>query len=220
VKTEKIIPMSRKLKIDSSAESTFISTATSWPFELDPVNTYAYWDDAFTENECDFLIALGNAQKKLQATIGTKSGGVETNNKIRESEVSWLYPNQDTAWAFKRLTDIIVNLNDRYFKFDIFGATEGFQFTKYVAPTGHYGKHVDCAVNNPIRKLSFTLQLSNPDEYEGGDLCLYAQDKPIIANRNQGFITVFPSYVLHEVTPVTKGTRYSLVSWITGKPFK
>jgi PKHD-type hydroxylase len=220
VKTEKVISMSRKLKIDSSAESTFISTATSWPFELDPVNTYAYWDDAFTENECDFLIALGNAQRKLQATVGTKSGGVETNNKIRESEVSWLYPNQDTAWAFKRLTDIIVNLNDRYFKFDIFGAAEGFQFTKYVAPTGHYGKHIDCGLNTPVRKLSFTLQLSDEKDYEGGDLILHTSDNLASMKRSRGSISVFPSYVMHEVTPVTKGTRYSLVSWITGKPFK
>ena len=38
--------------------------------------------------------------------------------------------------------------------------------------------------------------------------------------RDQGYVAVFPSYVLHEVTPVTKGTRYSLVSWVTGKSFK
>lgn len=220
MKTEKVVPMSKKLGKNSSSNSTFTPTATSWPFELDPVNTYAYWDNVFTKEECNLLIAIGNAQRNLQATVGTKSGSVETNTKIRESEVSWLYPNQDTVWVFQRLTDIIVNLNDRYFKFDIFGALEGFQFTKYVAPTGHYGKHIDCGFNNIVRKLSFTLQLSDEKDYEGGDLILHTSDDLMPMKRSQGSIAVFPSYVLHEVTPVTKGTRYSLVSWITGKPFK
>jgi PKHD-type hydroxylase len=221
MKTKKVVSINKKLEEKQSSD--FTSTATSWPFELDPVHAFAYWDNAFTKDECEFLIKLGNSQKPKKGVVGSE-GGAKTvykeNLDLRDSEVSWLYPCADNRWAFQRMTDILVELNNRYFKFDLFGATEGFQFTKYVAPTGHYGKHVDCAVNNPIRKLSFTLQLSNPDEYEGGDLCLYAQDEPIIANRNQGFITVFPSYVLHEVTPVTKGTRYSLVSWITGKPFK
>jgi len=220
MKTKKVVSINQKL--EEKRSSDFTSTATSWPFELDPVHSYAYWDNAFTKDECKFLIGLGNSQKQQKSVINASvdSSACKEDLEIRDSEVSWIYPCEDNKWAFRRLTDIIVELNNRYFKFDIFGATEGFQFTKYVAPTGHYGKHVDCGFNSPVRKLSFTLQLSDPDDYEGGDLCLYVEDKPMIANRKQGFITVFPSYVLHEVTPVTKGTRYSLVSWITGKPFK
>jgi len=220
VKTKKVVSINKKL--DEKNSSDFVSTSTSWPFELDPVHTYAYWDNAFTKDECKFIIGVGSFQKQQKSVVNAAadSSVYKENLDIRDSEVSWLYPNQDTAWVFKRLTDILVELNSRYFKFDIFGATEGFQFTKYVAPTGHYGKHIYCGFNSTVRKLSFTLQLSDPDDYEGGDLCLYTDDKPTIANRKQGFVTVFPSYVLHEVTPVTKGTRYSLVSWITGKPFK
>jgi PKHD-type hydroxylase len=96
---------------------------------------------------------------------------------------------------------------------------EGIQFTKYSAPAGRYGKHVDSWVKGPVRKLSFTLQLSDPQEYEGGELRLYFKDDPEVMPKPQGAITLFPSYVLHEVTPVTKGTRYSLVAWVTGKPF-
>jgi PKHD-type hydroxylase len=214
MKAQKVIPLSDKKDLGS--------LSTSWVFELDPVHSYAYCDNAFTPEECNRLIEIGNAQRKQIATVGTNLNSMqyEQNLKLRESIVSWLYPNDDTKWAFRRLTDIIVDLNNSYFKFDIFGATEGFQFTKYVAPTGHYGKHVDCGFNSAVRKLSFTLQLSDPNEYEGGELCLYSEDKPIVASKKQGYVMVFPSYVLHEVTPVTKGTRYSLVSWITGKPFK
>jgi PKHD-type hydroxylase len=85
---------------------------------------------------------------------------------------------------------------------------------------GKYGRHIDSAPGTLIRKLSFTVQLSEPEDYKGGDLCLYLGDKAEVMKKEQGFVALFPSYVLHEVKPVTQGTRYSLVSWITGKPFK
>lgn len=185
----------------------------AWAFNIDPVHSWAYWDKAFTKEECEKIIAIGNDRTQRQATT---SG----NNNVRKSEVAWLYPSDDLDWAYRRLTDIITNLNERFFKFDLFGATEGFQFTKYTAPGGKYGKHIDSSFGMVIRKLSFTLQLSDPNSYKGGDLCLYLEEKPEVMKREQGFVALFPSYVLHEVKPVTQGTRYSLVSWITGKPFK
>jgi PKHD-type hydroxylase len=186
----------------------------AWAFNLDHVHSWAYWDKAFTDEECERIIELGNSKTKKQGTTGA---GL---SEIRKSEIAWLYPSDDLDWAYRRMTDIITNLNDRFFKFDLFGATEGFQFTKYTAPGGKYGQHIDSAPGTLIRKLSFTLQLSDPKDYKGGDLCLYLGDKPEVMKRDRGYVALFPSYVLHEVTPVTKGTRYSLVSWITGKPFK
>ena len=186
-----------------------------WAFDLDPVHSWAYWDQAFTKEECERIIKIGNDRTAKQAT--TIDGDT---NKVRKSEVAWLYPSDDLDWAYRRMTDIITNLNERFFKFDLFGATEGFQFTKYTAPNGKYGRHIDSAPGTLIRKLSFTLQLSQPGDYKGGDLCLHLGDKPEVMKKEQGFVVLFPSYVLHEVKPVTQGTRYSLVSWITGKPFK
>jgi PKHD-type hydroxylase len=75
-------------------------------------------------------------------------------------------------WVFRRVTDITLNLNERFFKFDLFGLNEGFQFTNYEAPSGKYGKHVDRGMNIPVRKLSISIQLTNPEEYEGGELYL------------------------------------------------
>ena len=187
----------------------------AWAFNLDPVHAYAYWEKAFSKEECETIIALGNDRTQRQATT---RGGNE--DKVRKSEVAWLYPSDGLDWAYRRMTDIIMDLNERFFKFDLFGATEGFQFTKYTAPGGKYGRHVDCSPGTLIRKLSFTVQLSDPKDYKGGDLHLIYGDEPNVMARDQGYVALFPSYVLHEVTPVTKGTRYSLVSWITGKPFK
>ena len=70
------------------------------------------------------------------------------------------------------------------------------------------------------RKLSFTMQLSDSNDYEGGDLVLYPGGPEIIADRSKGAITIFPSYVLHEVKPVTKGSRCSLVVWFRGNKLR
>jgi PKHD-type hydroxylase len=188
---------------------------SAWAFQVDSVNSWAFWDQAFTKKECEQIIEIGN--NKIPSKATTQNGNKE---KIRKSEIAWLYPCDDMEWVYRRMTDIITSLNDRFFKFDLFGATEGFQFTKYTAPGGKYGRHIDSSPGNLIRKLSFTLQLSEPDAYKGGDLCLYLGEKPEVMKREQGHVALFPSYVLHEVTPVTQGTRYSLVSWITGNPFK
>jgi PKHD-type hydroxylase len=69
--------------------------------------------------------------------------------------------------------------------------------------------------------LSISVQLSDPSEYEGGDLqfSLYG-DRTVIAEKEQGTMVIFPSYMRHRVTPVTRGTRRSLVTWITGPPFR
>jgi PKHD-type hydroxylase len=75
-------------------------------------------------------------------------------------------------------------------------------------------------MNMPVRKLSISIQLTDPNEYEGGELYLYDDDKGTVMDKTQGTLILFPSYVLHEVVPVTKGTRNSLVTWVTGKQFK
>jgi PKHD-type hydroxylase len=68
-----------------------------------------------------------------------------------------------------------------------------------------------------IRKISFSIQLSDPKEYTGGDLKFFLLDnKYKICPKERGSITFFPSNLFHEVTPITCGKRYSLVSWISG----
>jgi len=191
------------------------SPNSAWPFKLDHVNNWAFWESAFSPEECEQIIQTGTDRLMTKGTTGGKD-----KQYVRDSEISWLYSCDDMEWVYRRVTDIITDLNDKYFQFDLFGLCEGMQFTRYTAPGGRYGLHVDSSLDGLTRKLSFTLQLSNPADYEGGDLCLQFGDEPERMSREQGYVAVFPSYVLHEVTPVTAGTRYSLVSWITGPPFK
>jgi len=188
----------------------------SWAFEIEKINAWAYCDQAFTPKECQKIIDYAEQFKKKDAGIGKS----ELNAEIRESKVVWITPNSDINWVYQRMTDVITKLNADYFNFDLFGFTEGFQFTEYNAPSGHYGKHIDSMFNGTVRKLSFSLQLSDIKDYEGGELQIHLSDKPEVMKKEQGTLIAFPSHTLHEVTPITEGKRYSLVGWITGKPFK
>jgi len=187
-----------------------------WPFELDKLEEWAYSEEILTKEDCEKMIELG---KKAHLEKATVFGDMDLTT-IRDSYVSWLYPNDELQVYYRRFTDVITELNRRYFRFDLYGFVEGLQFTHYQAPGGFYGKHLDKGLNGLIRKLSFVIQLSDPSEYEGGELLLHLGSEPTRIKRKRGYITVFPSFSLHEVSPVTKGERYSLVGWITGPPFK
>ena len=193
-----------------------VQPSTVWPFQLDHVEDWAYFQGAFTPDECRKIIEIGNAR----IVDNSRIRGNDVAPDIRDSKNSWLMPCDDSHWIFRRVTDVIVDLNSKFFKFDLFGFIEGFQFTRYDAPGGKYDQHIDRGLNTWTRKLSFTLQLSDPKDYVGGDLELYYGKEPTVPTKEQGFVVVFPSYVMHRVTPVTKGTRYSLVAWITGPSFK
>jgi PKHD-type hydroxylase len=172
--------------------------------------------DAFTKDECEQIIQIGNNKNKEVALIG----GGKFSSDIRKNKISWLEPNEELSWIYRRMTDVITNLNNNFFQFDLYGFTEKLQFTEYNAPGDKYSQHIDKSFNSPIRKLSIVVQLTDDCMYEGCDLKLHLSSKPDIMKKNQGTLIAFPSYILHEVTPITKGTRYSLVSWIGGPNFK
>ena len=189
------------------------SANASWPLKLDKVHFYSYWHGAFTKEECKKIIQIAKKKGMIKGTTRSKSD-------VRESKISWLYSSDEMEWVFRRVTDMVLDLNKRFFNFDIFGLNEGFQFTNYKAPSNKYGKHVDRSSDFIVRKLSISIQLTDPKEYEGGELYLYEDDQGVLMDKKQGTLIMFPSYVLHEVKPVTKGERNSLVTWVTGNQFK
>ena len=184
--------------------------------ESDYVENWAYSDNVFNSNECKKIIDIGKSLILQDAFVHDN----KINKDIRDSKVSWIYPNDNTHWIFERVTAAIKYLNNNFFKFDLFGLAEGFQFTEYAAPGNFYGMHIDKIFLGAVRKLSITIQLSDPNDYVGGELAIMLDKDPIILPKEYGKLVCFPSYVLHEVRPVTEGTRYSLVAWVTGKPFK
>jgi PKHD-type hydroxylase len=187
-----------------------------WNFELDTVENWAYWNNLFTPDECKTIIEI--AYKKPKKIAVVDNGKIRKN--IRKSKVIWLNEQDDLIWAYQKMAHAVNELNNQFFKFDLYGFTEDIQFTEYNSPDNHYKKHIDKSINNVIRKLSIVIQLTNPKDYEGGELELYIENKPTLMGKDQGNLYAFPSYTLHQVKPVTKGTRHSLVAWIGGPNFK
>ena len=185
-----------------------------------PIEPFAWWEGGFTEQELD-----GLQEQAIRADQRAQAGGMKDEAQlmqVRRSQVSWLDKTQDTAWVFEKLAHIASSLNAQHYRFDLAGFGEALQLTNYdQSEHGMYGWHLDYGGNGtPSRKLSMVLQLTDPSQYEGGTLQLMTSGEPITVRKQRGLVVVFPSYVLHQVTPVTNGNRQSLVSWITGPTFK
>src|SRR5690606_9311704 len=113
--------------------------------------------------------------------------------------------------------DAVRECNDRFFGVDIGGIEGNIQLARYdSSDRGFYDWHRDFDRIAPRRKISVSIQLSRPDEYDGGDLELLVDREPCRPEKDRGSFIAFPSFTLHRVSPVTRGTRWSLVAWVVG----
>jgi len=169
----------------------------------------------FTPDQCRQIIASGRAQKPQQ---GKPGGGTDTKKRI--TKISWI-PFQEMGHMYQDLNKFIQQANKNHFGFGDIRITEQAQFTEY-PEGGFYDWHMDCDVNMehepPVRKISMTLLLNDPSEFEGGDLELMAPGR--YAELKQGHAIIFASFLNHRVNPVTRGMRQSLVVWFGGKSFR
>lgn len=179
---------------------------------------FATWEGGFSDEDIKNIDKLIESRKVEQAFTGNS----ETDPKVRVSEVSWIELADDSAWLYDKLAYIANRLNGQFYRFDLYGFGEHMQYTFYKGgDNGHYTWHVDSGVlTDTPRKLSVVLQLSDPSEYEGGDLEILNGPEITGIKKQKGLVTVFPSYVLHRVTPVTSGVRKTLVVWVTGPAFR
>jgi PKHD-type hydroxylase len=199
-----------------------------------------------SDSEINQIFDLSKEKEFIVAAVGNKLNKEEnynllTDHKIinpnvgvvkstRETNLKWISLDENSNWLFKKVIQCINETNTNNYGY-VLKFVEDFQFAEYTSQTkGFYSKHTDCGnrfgMENfvDIRKLSFSIQLSDSSDYEGGELKFYTGKKSIYTNKEEGdtakkhkgTIILFPSHVLHEVTPVTKGIRYSLVSWVQG----
>ena len=207
-------------------------------------NYYWYFSGVLTPKFCDDVIAYANSQKEVMARTGgygdkkLDKDQVKNMQRKRKSDLVWL----NDTWIYKELHPYVHEANARAgwnFEWD---RSESCQFTKY-KHNQYYDWHCDSwdkpydrpdnlNEHGKIRKLSMTCQLTDGSEYTGGELEFdFRNYDPHMRDESQhlrrakeilpkGSIIVFPSFVWHRVKPVTAGTRYSLVVWHLGKPFK
>jgi PKHD-type hydroxylase len=191
--------------------------------ELDqhPTSTFAVWANAFSSSELDRIEAIGDRLTAEKAIVASDADEGVVRGKIRITQTAWMEPGPETKWIYDRVQGVARAHNDRVYQFDLRGFSENLQYTIYHgAEGGHYDWHVDHGPIRVRRKLSLSLQITDSALYDGCDLQFQAGNKIETAPRDRGSVIAFPSYVLHRVTPCTRGTRKAIVAWTTGPQFK
>jgi PKHD-type hydroxylase len=160
----------------------------------------------------------------VELTAG-KIGASELDEEIRRSRVAWLHRDQRSQWVFERIADLVLEANSELWGFELGGMRESLQYSRYEAPAGGYDWHLDVGSSSlstsvALRKISVVIQLSDPEECFGGELELRPARHVVVPELEIGCAVLFPSYLLHRVRPVKQGVRESLVTWITGPPFR
>lgn len=184
----------------------------------DPQEFYWY-KDTFTKEELDKIYKDVDELPFQEATTFAN----DEDKSVRSSSVKWIPQNEQWQWLYEKLMNLAQDANNELWNFDLVSAPELIQYTEYYASEdGHYDWHQDIGPNEgSLRKVSITVQLSESDEYEGGDLQIWTGGNSVMDTaRGAGIVVVFPSYLMHRVSKVTKGTRRSFVLWVGGEHYK
>ncbi len=183
---------------------------------LPPFQPYATARGFLTDAEMDLLVAE-HASQVAEARLGPGN----SNAAIRRSQVVMLGPEPKYRWLYERVWAAVQQCNREFFCVEIDGIENNIQLGRYDSgDRGFYNWHTDFATIRPHRKISVSVQLSRPEDYAGGDLELMFGTDPQPIDRTRGAFIAFPSFMLHRVTPVTRGTRWSLVAWILGSRWR
>jgi PKHD-type hydroxylase len=207
-------------------------------------NYFWYFKSALTPRFCDEVIKYALSKEEVLARTGgydkekLSKEDVKNIQRKRKSDLVWL----NDTWIYKEIHPYVHEANRNAgwnFQWDF---SESCQFTKYKLHQ-YYDWHNDPwdkpyqrkegdPTNGKVRKLSMTCQLTDGSEYRGGELEFdFRNYDPHMRDESKhirsvpeilpkGSIVVFPSHLWHRVKPVTAGTRYSLVVWHLGKPFR
>jgi len=187
------------------------------PTPLSNYSEHAHYAKAFTPEECEKIKAMWSGGGIARTQETGLSLLTHLPSEVRKAKVSWLSFNQETEWLFRKLHAYVHDVNFHRYHFDLSGFLEQLQLTRY-DEGDQYKWHQDNGTDVlSVRKLSLVLQLSAPEDYEGGTLEFLSG--PNMAC-NQGDLILFPSFNAHQVQPITKGTRYSLVAWVSGPPYR
>jgi PKHD-type hydroxylase len=182
---------------------------------------YWLWESEISSDIIDNMVIKCEKNKLVQAEVNGRLNADDYNPSIRQSKVRWVndLDIKDKIWHY------VTTANAAAFGFDIISMFR-LQYTTYLGEDkGYYGWHTDNTyVNDSFydRKLSIVIQMTDPKEYEGGVFELDNGSDVVTPEgfNKKGSILVFPSFYKHRVTPVTKGIRNSLVSWVEGPHFK
>ena len=170
---------------------------------------YYFWKNFFSSEEVDTIIEI--AETNQQQSANTFDGN---NDGIRDSKVIWI-DYKELQGACDKIWSSMVSTNEDKdgWNLDVRGFGEKLQYTVYDKPGTFYGIHRDIGPNYMHRKISLSLQLSDSNDYTGGDFEINGE---LIPHRDKGDLIMFPSIMPHQVLPIKTGIRKSIVIWLTG----
>ena len=190
------------------------------PFSSAGKDEFCYWENFLDDNDINYLLSRPEWHDSQSAEIGEGAG--QNDPTKRRTNVSWMYPDAKNTQIWQKMSEAVWQANRQFFQFDLRGCYEPAQLGSYSQhDQGHYDWHMDSGLNtaNVPRKLSMALLLSDPSEFEGGELQIMHSGQPQTVEQKRGRAWFFPSWTLHRVTPVTRGLRRSLVLWVGGPAF-
>lgn len=173
--------------------------------------------DVFDAATCALVLAVSEAQEQTAGVVARDDGelaGVDrTVRRVRQCALPRVAETEDVYQQVAALTE---RCNRQWFRFALDGVHEELVVVDY-GPGDFYNWHLDMGPAAPVRKLSMSILLSPPSEYEGGALTFPGRTVDAVP---QGGAVVFPSFLLHGVQPVRRGRRRALLAWVGGPRFR
>ena len=181
--------------------------------------TYYWFKNGFNDED---IQRVKDYIQKLEFEESTTFSG--NDKSIRDSQIKWIDCNPETEWLYEKIYNYAKEANDSIFNFKLYFSKDSIQYSKY-SENGKYDWHIDIGEGeNNLRKLSCSILLNDPKDFEGGDLELFCGEtfdsKKNIMELKRGYAVFFASFLIHRVMPIIKGNRKSLVMWFGGTPLK
>jgi PKHD-type hydroxylase len=168
--------------------------------------------DAFTPAECDEIVAMARSRALEPATVWGSEGD-EVVPALRSAERCHLMRGSETAWVFERLDALFAEGGAR-FELAVDPVFEAIQVVRYGVGDHFQSWHTDSGTDRHWqRQLSLSVELSAPEEHDGGTLEIAPGTMGAARTLPKGGVRLFPSRAIHRVTPVTRGERWALVAW-------
>ena len=173
--------------------------------------TYFVRPAAFSPEECDRIVAIGEAAAEAAPVWAEGAYGIDAD--ARDVRTALHARSEESGWLFARLDGLFAEAAD-HFALPVGPISEQIQILRYGVGSHFIRWHTDAGFDLHLqRRISVSVELSEPEDYEGGrlevvpDLVFRPRTLP------RGGAHFFPSRTLHRVTPVSRGVRWSLVGW-------
>lgn len=177
-------------------------------------------EQIFSVDELHTINQLSDATLTEAGVVDLATG----DNQTRKAEVAYIPRTAESNWIYQRLARVSQQINNEFFHLDVTGFIENGIFgAVYCQPGDNYDWHTDKTERNGTRKdfvkLTLVIQLSDPCEYQGGEVEVITDEITTIP-KTQGLVYAIPGWVSHRVTPLRSGTRKVLIAWFTGPKFR